>query len=144
MFLEPQPVRASAAIAARTTKPGLPILQDEKGSCCMAAVFAAERIGGNRDDWDRSQLRIGFNPAGRCITVHDRELNIHQDEIGPLRCDCRQRQLTVFGLRNFVVSRGQHIADDLAIIRLVVDHQNALAHVVFTYRFLYHGHLPKI
>ena len=69
-----------------------------------------------------------------CISVHDRELNIHQDEIGSLLCDCRQRQLTVFGLRDFVVSRGQHIADDLAIIRLIVDHQNALAHVVSTCR----------
>jgi hypothetical protein len=68
--------------------------------CPRLPFFAAERIGGNRDDWDRSQLRIGFNQARSCITVHDRELNIHQDEIGPLLCDCRQRQLTVFGLRS--------------------------------------------
>src|SRR6516165_83493 len=46
------------------------------------------------------------------------------------RCfdDCRQRLLAVFDLCNFVVGRGEHIADDLAIIRLVLDHQNALAH----------------
>src|SRR6266566_5485183 len=94
--------------------------------------FATEHIGGDRDDRDRSQLRIGFNPAGSCITVHDRELDIHQDEIGRLLCDCRQRLLTVFGLCNFVVGRGQHIADDLAIIRLVLNHQNALVHAVST------------
>ena len=111
--------------------------------CPRLPVFAAQRIRGYRNDWDRSQLRIGFNPARSCITVHDRELNIHQDEIGPLLCNSRQRQLTVFGLRNFLVGKGQHIADDLAIIRLVVDHQNALAHVVFTCRFPYDGHFPE-
>src|SRR5262249_27064684 len=67
-----------------------------------------------------------------CISVHDRELDIHQDEIWALLCDCRQRLLTIFGLCDFVVGRGQHIADDLAIIRLVLDHQNAFAHAVST------------
>ena len=38
------------------------------------------------------------------------------------------RLLTVFDLRDLVIGRGQHIADDLPIIRLVLHHQNALAH----------------
>src|SRR5215472_1012783 len=59
---------------------------------------------------------------------------IHQNEIGPLLCDCRQRLLSVFGLRDLVVGRRQHIADDLAIIRLILDHQNALAHAGSTCR----------
>jgi len=33
-----------------------------------------------------------------------------------------------------VQAGGQHIADDLAIIRLIVDYQNALAHAVSTCR----------
>ena len=33
-----------------------------------------------------------------------------------------ERLLAVFGLRDFVVGRGEHIANDLAIIRLVLDH----------------------
>src|SRR5262249_33459146 len=33
-----------------------------------------------------------------------------------------------------IVSRGQHIADDLAIVCLVFDHQNALAHAASTCR----------
>jgi hypothetical protein len=69
--------------------------------------FAAEHIGGDRDDRDRSQRRVAFDPARSCITVHDRELDIHQDEIGSLLCDRRQRLLTVFGLCDFVAS-GAH------------------------------------
>ena len=47
-------------------------------------VFSVERIGGDRDDRDRSQSRIGFDPARGGVTVHDRHLNIHQDEVGAL------------------------------------------------------------
>ena len=50
--------------------------------------FTAEHIGGDGDDRDRSQRRIGFDPTRRCITVHDRQLDIHEDEIGPPLFDC--------------------------------------------------------
>ena len=56
------------------------------------------------------------------------QLDIHQDEIGPLLRDCFERPLTVFGLGDFVIGAGKHIANDLGIILLVFDHQNALAH----------------
>src|SRR5215510_15294086 len=46
----------------------------------------------------------------------------------------RGRLLAVLRLGDFVVGRGKHIADDLAIIRLVLDHQNALAHAASTCR----------
>jgi CheY-like chemotaxis protein len=41
-------------------------------------------------------------------------------------CNCRKRLLAILSLGNLVIGRGQHIANDLAIIRLVFDHQNAL------------------
>src|SRR5436190_10992292 len=44
------------------------------------------------------------------------------------------RLLAILGLSHFIIGAGKHIADDLAIIRLVLDHQNALAHVVSTCR----------
>jgi hypothetical protein len=92
-------------------------------ACCPGLLFfTTERIGGNRDDRDRSQRGIGFNPACGRVAVHDRQLDIHQDQIGPLLCYGGERLLTVFGFDNLIVSRGQHIADDLAIIRLVFDH----------------------
>jgi len=48
---------------------------------------AVERIGGDRDDRDRFQGGIGFDAARGGIAVHDWQLNIHQDEIGPLSRD---------------------------------------------------------
>jgi predicted TIM-barrel fold metal-dependent hydrolase len=44
------------------------------------------------------------------------------------RRDRRQRLLAVLRLRDLIIGWGQHIADDLAIVRLVLDHQNALGH----------------
>src|SRR5215471_14681037 len=67
--------------------------------------FATERIGRDRDDWDRSQGGIGPDLARGGVAVHDWQLDIHQNEIGRLLCDCRQRLLAVFGLRDFVVGR---------------------------------------
>src|SRR5262249_34314219 len=97
-------------------------------------LFPTERIGGDRDDRDRPQSRIGLDLARSGVAVHDWQLDIHQNEIGPLLCDCRQRLLAVFRLRDFVVGRGEHIADDLAIIRLVLDYQDAFAHAGSTCR----------
>jgi hypothetical protein len=45
-----------------------------------------------------------------------------------------KRLLAVLGFRDFVIGAGEHIADDLAVIRLVFDHQNALAHTASTCR----------
>src|SRR6516225_3980974 len=49
-------------------------------------------------------------------------------------CYGGERLLTVLRLRDFVIGRGEHIANDLAIIRLVLDYQNALAHAASTSR----------
>ena len=40
----------------------------------------------------------------------------------------RWRLLTVLDFDDLIVCGGKHIADNLSIIRLVLDHQNALAH----------------
>ena len=61
-------------------------------------------------------------------------MDVHQDEIGSLFRDCGKRLLAVLGFRDLIVSRGQHIANDLAIVRLVLDHQDALAHTGSTCR----------
>ena len=68
----------------------------------------------------------GLNPARGRVAVHGRQLDVHQDEIGPLFCDGSERLLTTLRLRDFVVGRGQHISDDLAIVGVVLDYQNAL------------------
>src|SRR6516225_5163798 len=91
-------------------------------------LFADECIGSHRNDRDRSQRGIGFNPARGFVPVHGRQLNIHQDKIGALFRNCRQRLLAVLSLGNLIVSEGKHIADNLTAIRWVLDYQNTLAH----------------
>src|ERR1051326_4625455 len=51
---------------------------------CFALV-AAQRIRCDHDDRDRAQRRIGLEPAGRLVAVEDRQLNVHEDQVGPLR-----------------------------------------------------------
>src|SRR5215469_18737461 len=91
-------------------------------------LFTTERIRGDRDDRDRSQRWVGLDFASGGVAVDDRQLDVHQNQIGPLLCDSLQRLLPVFGLGDLIIGRGQHIADDLAIIRLVLHHQNAFGH----------------
>src|SRR6516164_6224115 len=45
-----------------------------------------------------------------------------------------ERLLAVLGLGDLIVGRRQHIANDLTIIWLVLDHKNALAHAASTCR----------
>jgi hypothetical protein len=93
-------------------------------------LFATKRIGGNCDDRDRPQRRIGLDPPRRLITVHARKLDIHQDEIGLLFRNGFKRLLSALGLCDFVVGSGKQIANDLAIIHLVLHNQYAFAHAV--------------
>src|SRR5215475_8334901 len=58
----------------------------------------------------------------------------HEDEIRSLFCHCCERLLAVLGFRDFVIGASEHVANDLAIIRLVLHHQNALAHAASTCR----------
>ena len=56
------------------------------------------------------------------------------DSCQPLLCDRCQRLFAAFDFHDFIVGWGQHIADDLAIVRLILDNQNALAHAASTCR----------
>ena len=73
------------------------------------------------------QLRIGLDPARRLVAVHDRKLDVHQDQVGPLLGDGVERLLAVLGLDHLVAGAGQQIAQDLPVVLLVLDHKNALA-----------------
>src|ERR1700730_4111837 len=97
-------------------------------------LFATERVGGDRDNRNRTQGGIGFDPARHLVTVNARQLDIHQDKIGPLFRNGFKRLLSALGLCDFVVGGGKQIANDLAVILLVLHHQNALAHAVSTCR----------
>src|SRR5215475_12277331 len=71
---------------------------------------------------------FGIDAARDFIAVHDRQLDTHENEIGSRFCHCCKRLLAVLGFRDFVIGASEHIADNLAIIRLILDHQNTLAH----------------
>ena len=90
---------------------------------------------------DRWQRGVGFDPARGGVTVHNRWLNIHQDKVGTLFRYGGERLLTVLGLGDLIVGRSKHIANNLPIIRLVLNHQNALAHAASTCRSTTTGRL---
>src|SRR5215467_9215859 len=81
---------------------------------------------------DRNAIGLYF--ARDRVAVHDRQVNTHQDEVGPLLRDSCERLLGVFGLGDFTIDTAKHIANNLAIIFLVLHHQYAFAHAGSTCR----------
>src|SRR6516164_4208702 len=63
-----------------------------------------------------------------------RQLNTHEDEIGSLFGYCCKSLLAVLGLGDLVVGTGKRIADNLTIVLLALNHQDALAHAASTCR----------
>jgi hypothetical protein len=55
------------------------------------ALVAGERIGGDDDDRNAFELRHGLDPARRFVAVHDRKLDVHQDQVGLVSDDGGQR-----------------------------------------------------
>ena len=66
--------------------------------------FATERIRSDGNDWNRAQRWIGFNSACGRVAIHDWQLDIHQDEIGPLLCYRGKRLLAVFDFGNLIAA----------------------------------------
>src|SRR5665213_1294394 len=93
---------------------------------------ARQRIGGDDDHRDRLQCRIGLDPPSRLVAVEQRQLNIHQDEVGLVQRRGGQRCLAVMRLDHLVAGGTQEIAQDLPVVLMVLDHQNALAHALPT------------
>src|SRR5688572_12839196 len=59
-------------------------------SLASLGFIAAQGIRGDGDDRDRAQCRVGLDPPRCLVTVENRKLNIHQDEVWPLSCHGRQ------------------------------------------------------
>src|SRR6516225_9385231 len=92
--------------------------------------FPIQRVGGDGNDRNRPHRGIGLDLARDLVAVHDGQLDTHEDQIGSRSCHCCKRLFAILGFSDFVIGAGEHIADYLAIIRLVLDHQNALAHAL--------------
>ena len=71
------------------------------GDICVTSGFprfllvAAQRIGRDSDYWNVSQFRIALYAAGGLVPVDKRQLNVHQDQVRPLRSRYDQRLLAV-------------------------------------------------
>src|SRR6516162_1183184 len=102
--------------------------------CSRYTFFPIQCMRGDGDDGDRPQRGIGLDLACDRVAVHDRQVNTHQDEIGPVLRDSRERLLGVFGLGDFTIDTAKQIANNLAIIFLALHPQYAFAHVGSTCR----------
>src|SRR6516225_2457592 len=91
-------------------------------------LVAAQCIGGDDDDGDVFQRRIGLDTACSLVAVEKRKLNVHEDHIGTLRGGGAQRLLAVTDLDDLESSMAKKIAKDPPIVLLVLDHQNAFSH----------------
>jgi hypothetical protein len=96
--------------------------------CPRLLLVAAQRIGCDDNDRDRTQLWIGLNAPCCLIAVENRKLNIHQDDI---RSSCLCNSNALFAISRFdhlEAGTTQKVAQDLHVIRLIFHNQNALCH----------------
>src|SRR5262249_44784536 len=66
--------------------------------------------------------------ARRLVAVHDRKLDVHQDQVRPARGDGGERLLAVLGLGELVAGVAEQIAQDLPVVFLILDHKDVPAH----------------
>src|SRR6266516_1638597 len=112
-------------VPAPITSPPTRRLADEGIAASSARLdIAARIIGCDGDHGDR----IGLEPARRLVAVKGRELDVHQDEVRPMRCRRCKPCLAVFSLNDLEISAREQIAQDLPIVFLILDHADALAH----------------
>ena len=91
-------------------------------------LVAAQRIGRDRDDRDCAQRRIGLEAARNLVAVEQRQLDVHQDQVRPLRRCGGERLHAVLGQDDLVSDAGEQVAQDPLVVRLILDHQDAPAH----------------
>jgi len=96
--------------------------------CACRVSLPGQRIRSYRDDGDRSQYRVSLEAAGSLITVNARQLNIHENEVRPMRRRRSKSRLAVRRLDDLEISAREQIPQDLPIVQLIFDHQDAPAH----------------
>src|ERR1700733_8777331 len=92
------------------------------------ALVAAQRIRGHHDDRDAFEFRDSLDLSRRFVANHQRHLNVHEDEIGTLLFRRGNAGLTVPRFCHLVADAAEKIAENLPVILLILDDENALAH----------------
>src|SRR5262249_6566832 len=106
-------------------------LRDVGVAACRARLFfvAAKRVRRNDDNWYMTEICLCLDAPRRLVSVKNRQLYIHQDEVRSLSFRCYERLFAVLRLDHFVTYVCEQIAQNLPVILLILNHQYALAHV---------------
>src|SRR5829696_5640523 len=91
-------------------------------------LVAGEGVGGDRDDRDVLQRRIGLDPPGGLVAVEHRELDVHQDQVRLVLDRHGEAGGAVMRLQELVADAVDEVADDLPVVLGVLDHQDTLRH----------------
>src|SRR5580704_14950261 len=91
-------------------------------------LVARQRVGGDGDHRDRPQRRIGLDAARRLVAVHHRHLDVHQNQVGLVLGGLGHALGAVMRLDHVVARHAEKVAQDLAIVLGVLDHEYLLAH----------------
>src|SRR6516164_5280648 len=68
-----------------------------------------------------------------------RRLDVHENKVGMLLFRSANAGLAIPGFRHLISGTAQEVAEDLPIVLLVLDDQNALAHAASTCRATFTG-----
>ena len=76
------------------------------------------------------ERRVGLDAPRRLVAVDARKLDVHEDEVRLLRRGRRVRALAVMRLDHVVARGAQQVAQDLPVVLVILDDQDALGHAV--------------
>src|SRR5262245_46160122 len=91
-------------------------------------VVPGKRIGRDRDDGNRLEGGVRLDLSRDLVAVDPRQLDVHQDEVRALSGSGADAVLPGVGLQHLVAGVTQQIAQDLPVLLVVLDHQDALSH----------------
>src|SRR6266511_2231986 len=67
-----------------------------------------------------------FKTASSLVAVQPRQLDVHENEVRPVRRRRGKPRLAVLGFDDLEIGAREQIPQDLPIVFLILDHQNAL------------------
>src|SRR5262245_23908636 len=112
--------------------------RDRLGDVGLAAALADLLLvalhgeGGDRDDRDAAQLRVLLEPLGDLEAGDLGQLDVHQDEVGPVFARQSHRLEPVLGLERAVAVRLEQVVEQLHVEVVVLNDQHCLAHRLLT------------
>src|SRR5262249_5660330 len=95
-----------------------------------AFLVALHGKGGDGNNRNGAQLRIVLDPARDLQARNLRQLDVHQDQIGPHLADEIERLVAIAGARGLIAVRFQQIAKELHVELVVLHDQDGLCHPV--------------